>query len=108
MTRTPTTISVDFNRLDDEDVLWAPRALVPNVSPHQYVVLHDADGNRCLGIVRRFDARRIYIYAVLSTWQDANPVVVSWENFALDEALERQVRIVTGKSQLTVGVNTNE
>lgn len=111
MTREPLSITVDFNRLDDDDVLWAPRDLAPEASARQPVILRDADGNECLGIVKRLDARRIYIKAMLTTWRDADPVDVSLRDTeALTAVLERQVRLAVSakKQQLTVGVNIDE
>jgi hypothetical protein len=110
MTREPLSLSVDFNRLDDDEVLWVPRDLAPDAGARQPVILYDADGNRCLGIIKRMDVRRIYIKAMLSTWQDAHPVDVSIQGTeALTDALDYQVRhTVSGKKQqLTVGVNTD-
>ena len=104
MTGLPTIINVDFNRLDDNDVVWAPRDAAPEVSVHQTVILEDGEENRCMGTVRRLDAKRIYVVAALSTWQDAHPVDVTVEAPELFEALRRQIKAIV-EPQPTFGVN---
>lgn len=107
-TGTPPTIEVDFNRADDDDIVWAPRAKAPYAQPGQLVVLVDADGSRCLGVVERVDAKRVYVRADLSTWQDAEPVTVTNADETLDEVLRSRARLVIGPPPLTVGVNEDE
>ena len=64
----PTTLTVDFNRLDDDDVLWVPRAGSPPVFLGHPVILRDREGNQCLGYVEAVDDKRITARAELTTF----------------------------------------
>jgi hypothetical protein len=105
MTKLPIAIDVDFNRLDERNVLWSPRSLAPYVDRGEYVELFDGDGNRCLGKIVRTTAKRNYIRAFLSTWQDAAPVATTHTDETLDEALRKRVHVTTDSAAPTSNNN---
>ena len=95
------TLLVDFNRLDDDDVLWAPKAALPSARPGQAVVLLDREGNRCLGYVLSITGKRVTARAELSTWIDADAVEIVAESNDLDQVLADRARLVVRTSAPT-------
>lgn len=90
----PTTLIVDFNRLDDDDVLWVPRPASPRIVAGQAVILRDREGNQCLGYALTVDDKRITARAELGTWIDSEPVSVISASTRLDEVLAQRARLV--------------
>ncbi len=71
------SLRVDFNRADDNDIVWAycdrasnPGAVVEGAA----LRLYDYEGNECLGYVIRVDEDVAYVRAEWSTWRDAEPI----------------------------------
>jgi hypothetical protein len=97
----PTILTVDFNRLNDDDVLWLPRASAPPVTVGRAVILRDREGNQCLGYVESVDQKRVTARAELSTWMDSSPVTVLETSNTLDEVLASRARLIRRTSNPT-------
>jgi hypothetical protein len=75
----PLSIRVDFNRADDDDIIWAflDRASDPDaLAVGSAARLYDFEGNECLGYVTRMADDVIYVRPEWTTWRDAAPVTI--------------------------------
>ena len=100
------TITVDFNRLDANDLVWAfrDRANYPDrLTEGAAVELDDGDGNRCLGYIVRLTGSKAYIRPEWSTWQDKEPVTTTPVQ-ELDDALRRLVKRSSADSTQTFAI----
>jgi hypothetical protein len=74
------SLRVDFNRADDDDVIWAfrKRASDPaGLELEQALRLYDYEGNQCLGYVVGLLKDKVEVRLEPSTWIDAKPVKVT-------------------------------
>ena len=72
-------LRVDFNRADDDDIVWAYRDRSDDpdgLDPGMFLRLYDWEGNECLGVVDRIEGLLVYVVLQLGTWRDAHPVTV--------------------------------
>jgi hypothetical protein len=107
MTRNePLKLTVDFNRLDKDDLVWAfrDRANHPDLLAEGVgVEVDDGDGNRCLGYIVRLTGAKVYVRPEWLTWQDAEPVITTPVQ-QLDEALRLLVKRSSADGQQTYAI----
>jgi hypothetical protein len=71
------TLRVDFNRADDDEIVWAyrDRSNKPDgFTVGEFIELCDYEGNRCLGSVVEIDGEIVRVKLELTTWMDADPI----------------------------------
>lgn len=98
---------VDFNRADDDDVVWGVAAAW-DAQPDMAIELHDREGNRCLGYVVKVEGGKVYAQMVPSTWVDASPVQIEQEPGDLDVQLIRRARLQVRTGPATASVERRD